>query len=780
MSDPRKLHAAVLGENSIRASGFVRTGVDDAKAVDSLYELWVHRCVGINASVLASIGYKLVSLTEGPAARAAMMNSGLARPLGRETRAMMQGRAELLPPSTVTKATRYRLDDAVEVEDHPVLDLLAKANSWTDGYSLTEGIGGDLQLFGEAYLFVATDQSTRIPIELWRMLAPYVSPIPDPAEFVRGFRYKHGATDEVFGTDEVVWIRRYSPLNPYKGRGELDAFADYARASSHIAEFNKWLFERHGAPDYVVTTDKPQSESDKRAFRKRWSQLFGRLFRRAETVAFLTGDAKLERLTQSNRELEFSESSRLVRDFIAAGFGVPKALLTPEDANRAVTREAIDQHLRLTVWPLACRVYDALNEQLLPLFGGTMLLVPDNPIRTDAATRAQERASHLASGWSVNEVRRDDGAPSIDDPSADLPMVGAGFRPLDQVVNPPSPFGGFGFGGDPEGEEPEGEPEGGEEPEEDEEAPPAGGDAEAAQRGILIRCGCSDVVLRPGATRITQAALILGGFGLGVEKVAPLAPGFGDEAEAAMILRALVITLRGMRRALDDLSAVSLDPDDPFGDDVLAAAYREAREAIASPLTLIVSSTAEATIRRVTPGSARIGIRFNATNPRVSDFIERSADRIARTVVGAMNDRTKSLIAQGIRDGRNPVEVARAIAMTEDVTDAMARRIARTEYVFAQTQGLCEGWEASPVVRGKRFNLSANPCPLCVAADRDAQSRRPDGVFDPMEPVFPSGTAVQPADGSKTVVLDYLPGGLLGGGIHPNCRCSVSEVLIDE
>jgi len=82
-----------------------------------------------------------------------------------------------------------------------------------------------------------------------------------------------------------------------------------------------------------VTTPKPVSEADKRAFRSRWRNLFGKLYRRKETVAFLSGaEVKIERLGQTSRELEFSESSRLVRDFLCAGFGVPKALVTPEDA----------------------------------------------------------------------------------------------------------------------------------------------------------------------------------------------------------------------------------------------------------------------------------------------------------------------------------------------------------------------------------------------------------------------------------------------------------------
>lgn len=766
MAESSKLHRLTIGPNGMRAEAMVSDG-GTAKTVDDLFSLWVHRCAGINAAVLASIPYRLVSIADGLAKREAMLRAPHVRKLAKSTRAAILGGDDLATPWTVTKATRYHLDDAVELESHPVLDLLAQANDWTDGYGLMESIAYDLQLFSEAFLFVSTGQAgdTGNPAELWRMVPSFVKPKPDPKDFISGFEYRQGADVETFSRAEVVWFRRYSPTNPYRGVGELAAWSKYAESSEHIAEFNRWLMERHGAPEFVVTSERPQTEAEKRTFRTRWRQLFGRLYKRRESVAFLSGDAKLERLSQSNKELEFSESSRLVRDFICAGFGVPKALVTPEDANRATTKEANDQHLRLTVWPLACRIFDALNEQLLALYGGRLLLVPENPIRQDAATLVAERSSKLASGYSINEVRVESGDEPLKDPNADVPMVAGGIVPLDRAIaGPPDPFGGFGLGG-PGPEDDEAQEDDGEEPEPEEEAEEADEEDGPVQRSfdsVFIQCGC-----RTLGKRISQRDLFLDGLftkaaGLDVRDAL-------DDESVRLLYRAILPVMTGLRTTLDEVSdQVGFDGLDSLDDDVLRAATRNAADALQNPLTEVLTSQAQATINSTSPG---MGVAFNRSNPRVVDYVQRSSQRIAETVVGRSNADLTGRLMRMIRNGENPRKAAKSIAMDAQVERFAARRIARTERVFASTQGVVEGWEASPVVRGKRFVLSANPCELCEAAAKLVDGR----VFDPTEPVFPNPTPVRVGD--RELSLDYLPGGLQGPPVHPNCRCSVRPVF---
>lgn len=797
MTDAGKLHQAVLGVGNVAAGTLTQAPTMQLQTdvMDDPFRLWVHRLAMINATVAATLSWKLVKLDAG-GARDDLVRAGLARPITKAGRRWIQsGSDDMRVPASVRKATRYRLDDAVELEAHAAIDLLQQANPWTDGYGLMEATYADLQLFGTAYWYGAGDEQ-QPPSELWRMMPDRMRPIADPREFVSGFRYRmDGGGQQTFTPREVVWFRRYSPGNPYQGTGELQAWGEYVQAAGYIGAMTTNLFQRGGAPEHVVVTPHPVSEQDKRAFRSRWRKLFGALWKRAESVAFLTGDMRLERLGQTSRELEFSESSRLVRDFLCAGFGVPKALLTPEDANRATTKEATDQHLRLTVWPLACRVFDTINEQLLyrRFPGQGLVLVPDNPIRTDAATRGAERASKLASGWSVNEIRREDGAEPLDDPAADLPMVGGGIRPLEQAVAPPPPPPTFGpppaeddQDDDGEADDESGDGDQGRAPEDPPEADPAGGArVDRALPAIRRRRAeprpCTCVPAGGGVVKASDAWGVQLPTREDLELASKAAAIPDDPDDIQQLARIIAGGMRQLRAALSAVAADIADPTDAAAAmagvqaDVVRALTEEANQG----LRAVVTAEGQAVLNGLRPG---IGVAFNGTNPLVVDFIAGSAGRIAQTAAGSYVDATVRQLQTMIRQGTNPREAAKDLAMTNRTELWMARRMARTEARFASAFAQDEGMAQSGVVEAKRFQLSSDPCELCEAVDQHLEQTNPSREFQLRQPMFASGFSVDlpPAkDGApRTYVMDYLDAGQPGPPIHPNCRCSMRAVLI--
>ena len=770
MADPSKLYGITLGDfgpQKYQTRSFKEPG-----EVDDAFRYWVHRCVNINASVAASVPYKLVAMPRDRDAARAMQHT--AKPLDRETKAMLRGESDTPAPySWRVKSTRYSVEGMVEIEQHPILDLLANCNPWVDGYALFESLYADLHLSGRCYVNMAGVEG-QAPSQLIRMMPYYIEPIPDPVEFVSGFEYRHGAREETFGPKEVLWVKRFDPTNPWGGRGELQAWADYSDAAKHIAGFNAWLMERHGAPDYVVTGADGMTEDDRRAFRSRWGTLFGRLWKRQETVAFMSGGASLEKLSQTNRELEFTQSSNQVRDFIASGFGVPKPLLATDDVNRANAKEATDQHLRLTIWPLVCRMFDAMNDQLVPLFGGRMLLIPENPIRQDAAERMAERTSRLQSGSSIDELRIEDGLEPWGTPESEAPLVATGLTPLDKLGQ--SPLGSLmGMPGGPDaGTQPE---DGEDDPDdaEDEETPeePPTARQERAAR-TWSRCGCGE----PESAIVSQLDMLVPtDMPRDLEAVVKRA----DEAqpeETEPIIEALLPVLRGLRARLDDIAGATGTIEElNLPEAVVAEAIQEAKSGLIGPVGRSIIRQAQAEVNRVSP---RIGISFGEGDDLIADYIEQSTDRIARTTVGRYHETVSKRLAAAAREGRSVSREARALARDSNIERYLIDRVARTERQYAQSYARSVAWERSPVVRGKRFVLSSDPCELCLSAASAAK----DTVYEPTAPIFEYGARLQAGtmkDGTPQMVsLDYMPGGLMGPPIHPNCRCDIESVLIGE
>lgn len=431
-----EIHVPHAGRAAFRTAAVgqqIASSLDSGRTTPSelvrRYGMWVHRCVGINSSVAASVPFKLVRPVRSPDARRIGRSYGLA-PLSKRCKAYLRGDMDVQPSSSVRKALSGPMDDLVEVQRHPVLDLLQDVNDWSNGYAWRESLYSDLEIFGVAYTALGNGQQ---PSEMWRMMPQKVRVLKHATEFVSGFELGDYPDVQRFDPDEVLWFHLYDPFDPWGGMGPLEAWLKTIDSTFHIQDFQAWLMRRGGAPDYVVNTEHPMDQPQKQAWRTEWRKLFGRLRNREESVAFMSGkNAKLERLGDSPKELEFGASEDRKRDQVGQAFGVPKAMLTTDDVNRANGRDARRQHMELTIWPRVQRVEDVINEQLVQRYGdGGMFLMHENPIREDETIRIAVRESKLRSGWSVNEAREEEGAEALEGPEADRAFVTAGLVPLD-------------------------------------------------------------------------------------------------------------------------------------------------------------------------------------------------------------------------------------------------------------------------------------------------------------------------------------------------------------
>jgi hypothetical protein len=136
-------------------------------------------------------------------------------------------------------------------------------------------------------------------------------------------------------------------------------------------------------------------------------------------------------------------------------------------------------------------------------------------------------------------------------------------------------------------------------------------------------------------------------------------------------------------------------------------------------------------------------------------------------------------IAQSIEAGESLAGMKRRIQESfstttpsgDTMTNYRAMMIARTESGRATGRGEIAGWEATGVVKGRRWLVSPDPCQFCEAAN------------------LKFGTEVTPIDQPYLKVGDTLAG-TMGGvmavdfsdvdsptELHPQCRCSQVPVV---
>ena len=755
---PRPLLQATIGQGSSRLWSSERSGKGDDRAemrkLIDRYSMWVHRCVSINAQTAAAVPFKLLSTrTTG---NLSLYGRKGARPNG-PMRRYLSGKCELKPGQIARKKFHGNLDDATEILQHPVLDLLHDINDWTDGYQFREALYSDYQIFGRAFVHLVGVPGLA-PEQLWRMEPHKTRVLPDPTNFVRAFRYGDKPDEVDFSIEEVLWFRTYDPLDPWGGIGPLEAWLRTIDASDMIAEFQYDLFKNHGSPDYVLLSEAEASDPQKRQMRTEWTRLFGRMFRRVSSLAFLHGKPKPEllRLNDTPRDLEYSQGEAAKRDMIGQAFGVPKSILTTDDVNRANARETNEQHMRCTIWPMIQRVEDVLNERLLPMFGDGLVLVHDNPIPEDEEVRILVRKSKLEAGWSVNELRIEEGEEPLDDENADKPMIASGLTLLEKVGEMQDPFG-FGGGASPSSSS----------------SPPASEpDSKMFDFVPLRRVEVQPALALPEPKELSHHTLWMQAYAGTLNGECPTCEIKAADPELPYLVLLTEDIRRALRAQLKDIASgvKELGIEEALVRAAAPESLARLIEDIGPRFRATLERGMEAGIRRM-PG---IGVAFDVQNPQVQEFIDGYVVRLARQLNGTTLHSMEKLIGEQLRAGGGIAEVANAIRRLDDTTTGYrAEMIARTETARAYVEGQQAAWKQSGVVKGKQWLLAPNPCEFCKAAAREYAGK----VLPLQEAFYRAGAVLNGTDGGR-MRLDYSD--VTGPPLHPHCRCDLVPVLEGE
>src|SRR5690606_4155244 len=110
----------------------------------------------------------------------------------------------------------------IEVERHPLEDLLDSPNPYLSRFELIEQTVGMLELCGNAYWFLAGDgQGT--PVEIWTLAPDRITIVPDDSRYVKGYIYEIDGKRIPLEPEEVIHFKRWHPANDYYGLSALEA-----------------------------------------------------------------------------------------------------------------------------------------------------------------------------------------------------------------------------------------------------------------------------------------------------------------------------------------------------------------------------------------------------------------------------------------------------------------------------------------------------------------------------------------------------------------------------
>jgi len=305
------------------------------------------------------------------------------------------------------KAKSGLKEDRQQVTSHAALDLWNRPNEFYTQSVFVEAGAQHKQLTGEQWWVIARDERSTLPLELWPIRPDRIAPVPDPEKFLTGYMYTGPDGQQVaLRKEDVIFIRTPHPTDPYRGIGPVQALLTDLDAVRYSAEWNRNFFLNSAEPGGIIEVPQGLSDLEFNELRDRWNEQHKGIAN-AHRVAILEhGVWKDRKFTQ--RDMQFVELRNVSREVIREAFGFPKPMLgAVDDVNRANGDSGERMFARWLIVPDLEAIRDALNNQLLPLYGATgQGLEFDfvNPVPDDVDTEAKQLTARANAAKALGET----------------------------------------------------------------------------------------------------------------------------------------------------------------------------------------------------------------------------------------------------------------------------------------------------------------------------------------------------------------------------------------
>lgn len=261
-----------------------------------------------------------------------------------------------------------------EIANHPFLDFMEQPNPL---YEMTSSAVWRLHeiyllLVGESFFLIERDDNGR-PAELWNVPPHWVKMTP----YLGNPTYQiisPGGLSMTVPVDDIFVMKQLNPLDPFmRGLGIAESIADEVEIDEYAAKFQKRFFYNDATPPTVFLM--PDATDEQRdTFLARWNQKF-RGVDNSHRVAALSGNVEVKELGDTgSKNLAFVDSRIAMRDAVLEHFGVPREIMgITENSNRATADAAQYIYAKNVLTPRLKSREEAINKQLLPLFGDNLV-----------------------------------------------------------------------------------------------------------------------------------------------------------------------------------------------------------------------------------------------------------------------------------------------------------------------------------------------------------------------------------------------------------------------
>ena len=267
-------------------------------------------------------------------------------------------------------------EGGLEVEDHPLLDLMRRPSLDHTGTDFLESWYGFLLVAGNAYVeAVALGENVR---ELHALRPDRMKVIAGPNGWPEGYEYTVAGQsvryldDVVAGVRPILHVRMFHPVNDHYGMSPIEAASVAIDIHNTASNWNKALLDNSARPSgalvYAANNGQMNAEQFERLKVELETSFQGAAH--AGRPLLLEGGLDWKPLSLTPKDMDFIEAKNSAAREIALALGVPPMLLgIPGDNTFSNYQEAQRAFWRQTVLPLVNRTAKAFSHWLSPAFG---------------------------------------------------------------------------------------------------------------------------------------------------------------------------------------------------------------------------------------------------------------------------------------------------------------------------------------------------------------------------------------------------------------------------
>ncbi|MCR3759170.1 phage portal protein [Clostridium felsineum] len=324
-------------------------------------------------------------------------------------------------------------DKEKALDSHPLLDLLNNPNPMPEftGYTIRYLTEIYMLLKGQAY-WVLERNGLGQPTEIWLVPPHWVRQTPS---FYKPFYMIQPMGVSTLGVknvpmEDVIHFKDPNPLDPYaRGIGQAEGIGDEIETDEYMAKYEKRFFYNDATPPFAVTAPGAQEEEIDR-MEERWMSKHAGA-NNSHKPAFFNWDAQIQILKETNREMEYIESRKFLRDLCNQHFNIPPEILgISENSNRATIESAYYIYAKNVLTTKFRLIEDTINTQLCVMFKDNPYFEFENIIPDDKEFNLEVANAGLTNGTIlVDEWRKINGLDALPNGQGQVLMVKIGTQP---------------------------------------------------------------------------------------------------------------------------------------------------------------------------------------------------------------------------------------------------------------------------------------------------------------------------------------------------------------